>query len=315
MNLKQAYQILGLPEGASPEEAKKQYKKLAKQYHPDLNKDPQAESKAKEINEAYQVVSTGKSTDREDSYMQQPFNPFGSMFGQQRMYNAQPITVRISISFAEAVFGCNKDIKFVRNCKCTSCGGQGEISVHNGCSTCGGKGQTMRQQGSMIFIQTCSTCGGKNKKEHCLPCKSKGIVEAEVSMRIAIPGGSNNSLNLQGKGHYIGSIGPLEQNGDVHLHVQVIPEAGLSIDGIHVVSGVELSLQEALEGCKKIVNTVNGYQDIEVPPRSRHKDEIILPKLGINGIGSQRVILDVRYPEDVSDIIGVLNKSLNYKVN
>jgi molecular chaperone DnaJ len=321
MNLQEAYKILEIPPTSTSEEAKKQYRKLSKKMHPDVNKEPDAEAKFKKINEAFQVVSTGKSTDREDLNWQQAsnhqYNPFGANpFAQQRSFNVQNIITKIVISFVESVLGCEKEIKFNRNSKCSSCNGAGATVINNGCAACGGKGQVIRQQGGMIFIQTCGKCGGQTQKSKCIPCQSKGIVEAEASARVNIPGGiiDGNILNLQGLGHYIGSLGPMEQHANVHLHIKVIPEPGLFIMGTDVVTTLELSLQEALQGCKKIVNTINGYKDIEVIPKTRNKDEFIIPNMGVSLKGNQRVIIDVKYPDDISSLIEVLNNP-NYKVN
>jgi molecular chaperone DnaJ len=320
MNLKEAYTILEIPQTSTPEEAKKKYRELTKKFHPDVNKSPDAEDKFKKINEAYQVVSTGKSTDREDTHHQN-YNPFGgnpfSNFAQQQFYDAQPISIKTTISFKEAILGCEKDIKFNRNTKCTDCNGAGEISLNNGCTQCAGKGQVISRQGSMVFVRSCPKCNGKTEKKDCSTCKADGVLETEASVRVNIPGGvvDGNVLNLRGMGHFVGSFGPMDQHSDAHLHVKVIPEAGLSLVGSDVVSILEISLQEALQGCKKIIKTINGYQDIDVSIKTRNKDEVIIPNLGVNKIGNQRVIMDVRYPEDVSTIIELLNNSENYKVN
>lgn len=313
MNLKEAYSTLEIPSTSTPEEAKKKFKELAKKFHPDINKDPEAESKFKAVNEAYQVVSGGKSADRED------FPWPGTSSVKRRVYNVSPVISKITISFGEAVLGCEKDIKFNRSAKCEACNGIGEITVHNGCPACGGKGKVAMQSNGMIFIQDCSKCRGVVSKKDCQNCQTKGFVEVEASVRVNIPGGvvAGNILNLRGMGNYIGSFGPLEQCTDAHLHIHVVPEPGLSIEGSHVVSNLQLSLREALQGCKKIVNTINGYQDIEVPALSRNKDEVVLPNLGVSRTGNQRVILDVQYPgpDDISEIIDILNNSPNHRVN
>jgi molecular chaperone DnaJ len=319
MQVKEAYAILEIPQTSTPEEAKKKYRELTKKFHPDVNKGADAEAKFKKINEAYQVVSSGKSTDREDVQWQgqQPFNPFGgNPFGQQRTFNAIPINIKTTISFKESVLGCEKDLKFNRNAKCTDCDGAGEVAINNGCAACGGKGQVVRRQGSMIFIQSCPKCNGQTQKKDCNTCKTKGVLETETSVRVSIPGGilDGNILNLRGMGHFTGSFGPMDQNSDTHLHVKVTPEPGLSLEGTNVITTLELSLQEALQGCKKIINTINGYQDIEVSPKTRNKDEVIIPYLGVNKTGNQRVILDVKYPEDISTLVDFLNTT-NYKVN
>lgn len=315
MKLNEAYDILGLAQNATPEEAKKQYRKLTKEYHPDINKDPGAEDKFKKINEAYQCVSTGKGTDREPPQWQHqtnnnfdPFNPFNS---KQHVYTMEHIESKITISFKESVIGCKKVIKYQRKTKCTACNGQGHIAINNGCAKCGGRGQIMQQRGGMIFIQTCDVCGGRHQVNPCITCNQAGVLDAEASITVTIPGGvqTSNILRLSGMGHYVGNFGPMEQHTDVHLHIAVTPEPGLMLDGAHVISNLSISLLEALSGCKKKVNTIMGLKEIEIKPKSRNKDEVILPKFGVNRAGDQKVILDVQYPEDISSLISNLTNT------
>jgi molecular chaperone DnaJ len=311
MNVKEAYSILEISSDSTPEEAKKQYRKLAKQYHPD-NKETGVEDKFKKINEAYQVVSSGKSTDREEmsAYHSGPF-------GRQHPVQAENIPVPITISFTESVTGCHKDIKYKRRNKCKECEGAGQISLNNGCDQCGGKGQVVKRQGPMIFVQTCNKCRGITSKTLCKTCTGAGILDVESSANVTIQGGviNGNILRLNGMGHYVGSIMTMEQHTDVHLYITVIPEPGLSIQGVNVVFTLELTLLEALTGCRKIVKTINGFQDVEVKPQSRNKEEIIIPRLGVNRVGDQRVVLDVKYPQDINNILAALHQSDNYKVN
>jgi DnaJ-class molecular chaperone len=143
------------------------------------------------------------------------------------------------------------------------------------------------------------------------------MLEVESSANVTIQGGvvNGNVLRLSGMGHYVGNFMMMEQHTDVHLHITVIPEPGLSIEGVNVIFTLELTLLEALTGCHKIVNTINGYRDVEVKPQSRNKEEIIIPRLGVNKVGDQRVVLDVKYPQDIGNILAALHQSDNYKVN
>jgi molecular chaperone DnaJ len=312
MNIKEAYKILELSETSTSEEAKKRYRKLTKQYHPDVNKEPDAEAKFKKINEAYQIVSSGKSTDREELHWQ---NPFGGI--RHQIYQAEHIQLHTTITFAESVLGCTKEIKINRKNKCKDCGGQGQVALGNGCTKCGGRGQVVGRQGNTVFVQTCDKCGGRTQKAPCKPCNSTGMQDVESAVNVSIPGGilDNNILRLQGMGHYMGNIMMMEQYTDVHLYIKVLPMDGLKIEGKDVVCTLPLPLLDALQGCQREVNTINGLQAIDVPAMSRNKEEVLIPKLGVNGVGYQRVILDVKYPEDISQIIDVLNQSVNYKVN
>jgi len=309
MNLKEAYSILEIPQTASPEEAKKKYRELTKKYHPDVNKDAGAEGKFKKINEAYQVVSSGKSTDREDMHWNQPQqNPFGGQAWQQ-VAPVDNISLHTTISFRESIQGCKKELKFNRKTKCKDCHGQGQTTINNGCDKCGGRGQVTGRQGNMIFIQTCDKCFGKSQTLPCNTCSMRGSVEAETSINVTIPGGitDHNILRVAGMGHFAGYLfGQLEQHTDVHLHVRVTPESGLRLEGTHVISHLEVSLLEALQGCKKTVKTILGDKEIEIEAKSRHKDEVVIPHLGVNGVGDQKVILDVKYPSDVGSLIDIL---------
>lgn len=309
MNLKEAYSILEIPSTATPEEAKKKYRELTKKFHPDINKESGAEDKFKKINEAYQVVSSGKSTDREDVMRRQsardPFNPFG----RQVMYEAENINLSTTISFKDSVLGCKKELKFNRKTKCQNCNGQGEIQLNNGCTKCGGRGQIVGRQGPMVTIQTCDKCFGQTQVDSCRVCTGSGVLDAEAAISVSVPGGiqDGNILRLGGVGHFVGSFGPMEQHTDVHLHVTVTPQDSLKIEGMHVVSNLEISLLEALKGCQKTVPTILGDKEITIKPQSRHKEEVVIPNIGVNRIGSQRVVLDVKYPADVSELINTLS--------
>jgi molecular chaperone DnaJ len=316
MNIKEAYSILEIPETTSPEEAKKKYRKLTKQYHPDVNKEPGAEDKFKKINEAYQVVSSGKSTDREDLSWQSNINPFNTNV-RRKHYQADNIQLHTTISFAESVLGCSREIKISRKNKCKDCDGQGETSLNNGCTKCGGRGQIVGRQGNTIMVQTCDKCGGRTQKTSCKHCNGNGVLDVESSVNVSIPGGilDSNVLRLSGMGHYVGNFMMMEQYTDAHLHVKVTADNDLKIEGKDVVFTLEVSLLDALKGCQREVRTIKGSQDVQVPVMSKNKEEIVIKGLGVGGTGNQRIVLNVQYPDDVSEIINVLNNSPNYKVN
>lgn len=305
MNLKEAYATLELAQGTSPEEAKKKYRELTKKYHPDVNKEPGAEDKFKKINEAYQIIQTGKGTDPQDrrsSYHQGGFH-------RQQVVQLENVEVRQTISFKESVLGCKKEIKYSRHSKCQDCGGAGEIKLNNGCKTCGGKGQVVNRQGNMVMVSTCSECHGQTNITMCSACHGNGTVHADVSVHVSVPAGilDGNILRLQGMGNYAGSfMGLADQHTDAFLHINVMPEPGLSIEGTSVVSHLTISLLDALRGCKQKVKTINGEKEIQVKPQSRNRDEVIIPRQGVSGTGDQKVILDVEYPKNTDKLIGVL---------
>lgn len=302
MNLKEAYTILELVEGAAPEEAKKKYRELTKKFHPDINKEKGAEDKFKKINEAYECIKNGKGNDRSAI----PRTPSSRQYYQQIIEN---IEVNVTIDFKESVLGCKKEIKYARQGKCQDCGGRGEVRLNNGCKRCGGKGVVISQQRGMILTSTCPDCSGQNSTEECRSCKGEGMTHTDVSVYVTIPAGilDGNTLRLQGMGNFAGSMmGMIDQYTDVFCHVKVKPEAGLSIDGKHVISTVTISLLDALRGCDRTVKTIFGDRRIKIKPQSRNRDEVIIAHHGVGGTGDQKVLLDVQYPKNTDKLISVL---------
>src|SRR5574337_1248575 len=291
MNLKEAYATLELSPGASQEEAKKKYRELTKKYHPDVNKESGAEDKFKKINEAYQVVQSGKGTDLQDRI---PYG--GGGFRRQQVIQLENIEVDITVSFKEAVLGCKKEVKYSRQAKCQNCEGSGEIHLNNGCKKCGGRGQVINKQGHMVMVSSCPDCFGRANTEECRVCKGSGMTYTDVSVHVSVPAGiqNGNTLRLQGMGNYAGSfMGLADQYTDAFCHVSVTPETGLSIEGRSVVSHITISLLDALRGCTRTVNTIHGNKEIQIKSRSKNCDEVIIPYCGVGGTGDQRVILDV----------------------
>lgn len=305
MNVKEAYATLDLAQGASPEEAKKKYRELTKKYHPDVNKELGAEDKFKKINEAYQIVQSGRGTDPED---RMPYG--GGGFHRQQVVQLENVELNLTISFKESVLGCKKEVKYARQSKCQPCGGAGEIKLNNGCKKCGGKGQVIIKQGQMVMVSTCNECYGRASTETCTSCSGNGTVHTDVSVHVSVPAGiqNGNTLRLQGMGNYAGSfMGFADQHTDAFCHIAVTPEPGLNIEGHSVVSHITIPLLDALRGCKRKVKTIHGDKEIQIKPQSRNRDEVIIPHHGVSGAGDQRVILDVQYPKNTDKLIGVLS--------
>ena len=230
------YEVLGLSKGASQDEIKRAYRKLAKKYHPDINKEPGAEEKFKEINEAYDTLSDEQKKARYDQFgFDDPmggaggsgfsgFSGFSGGFGgfedifsgifggarSQAQRVGEDINVRMNLSFSEAVFGAKKTINITRSKKCNVCGGSGARSSGDveTCKVCGGSGQVRQMQstlfGKMSTITTCSHCNGTGKiiKNPCSNCSGRGIVRSSELIEIEVPAGINNgqTMTYQGKG-------------------------------------------------------------------------------------------------------------------
>lgn len=311
MNLKEAYSLFGLNESSSQEDVKKKYRELTKKYHPDLNKETGAEDKFKKINEAYEKIQKGEDTPTmpfgfaEDIFSNFPFNNFSR---NEASINIQHILINCNLTFKESILGANKEISFERKIKCTDCSGAGYKVLDNGCSKCKGKGQIPGVQGNTIFIQTCDKCRGKIQRQSCNKCDSSGSVTSQTTISVTIPGGisDGNILRLQGIGNYAGSFMGGDQYTDAHVRLYVDKDPELTLVGDTVVTTIQISLLEALQGTKKVVKTVLGNKEINIKALSKHNDVIIIPNVGVNGSGIQKVILDVAYPKDTSKLINVL---------
>jgi molecular chaperone DnaJ len=326
MNLKEAYEVMGIPSTSTPEEAKKQYKKLSKTWHPDVNKDAGAEAKFKRINEAYQKIQLGKDDEPEGwnpfggeghgPFRNVNFNPFGnenfSPFGRQKPRYTSNIDIETTISFKDSVQGGKVDLKYSRQIKCPHCHGNGHKPINNGCKTCDGRGQVTQidKKYGTVFVQTCKDCNGKSQTVPCKECHVTGVVSAEVSVNVSIPPAINDgaTLRLQTMGNYAGSVlGISDQYTDVHLHIKVTPEPGLVLKGRDVVSTTEISLLEALQGCTKNIKTIDGEKEVNISRGIRNKDEILL-KVGDNKNITHRLIVDVNYPDDTDKLIEILSE-------
>jgi molecular chaperone DnaJ len=308
MNKKEAYEILELTPGATPEDIKKKYRQLTKKFHPDVNKEPGATERFQKINLAHEILTGKVEAEKPVNFnpFSNPFNnPFNMDFGAIRV--PQHIELSTRISFKESVLGCKKELKYSRFIKCKECNGVGEKTQNNGCDKCGGRGQVINKKGNIIISMACDKCRGRMTNIPCDICQTEGGVNAEVSINVVIPGGvvNGNVLRLAGMGNYIGINMFGDQCTDCHLKINVEKDLDLTLIDQDVVSYLNISLFEAVLGCKKQIKTIDGEKEIEINKLSKNKDEIIVPKMGVNGMGNQRVILDVEYPNNIEELIGV----------
>lgn len=312
MNLQEACSILELSPEVSAEDAKKRYRELTKKFHPDVNKDPGAEDRFKKINEAYRCLTDGPEKVEPEENPFEGFNPFTAFnSNRQNIKQVEHIALYTTISFQESILGCKKEFRFNRRGKCVQCHGQGTLILNNNCTKCHGRGQIIEKQNNMIIARTCDQCMGRRQSTSCVTCQASGMIETEVSVNVTIPGGiqNNNVLRLSGMGHYVGSMMNIDQYSDAHLRVLVTPEEGLRLVDHDVVSTISISLLEALVGTNKTVKTIMGQKEIAIPPLSKNKEEVIIPNLGVGGIGSHKVILQVEYPENISILISALDNN------
>ena len=234
---KNYYEVLGVGKDASEEEIKAAYKKLVKQYHPDLHpNDPLAAEKFKEINEANEVLSDKQKRAAYDYEQAHPgmggmggmggaggfsgFSGFGDIFDSifqgfggsasvQRDTTGEDIQLTLTLSFMDAAKGCRKEISYTRNMPCPSCSGTGakNASAMRTCSKCGGKGQVRFTQDTMfgrtIRVGDCPDCGGRGKivTEKCPDCKGKGFVRRDMRVTLDIPAGADTGSYMRKHGY------------------------------------------------------------------------------------------------------------------
>ncbi len=323
------YEVLGVPKGASEDEIKKAYRKLAKQYHPDLNPgDKTAEAKFKEISEAHEILSDPEKRAKYDQFGHAAFDPsfgaggaggfgggfggfggfgdvgdifetfFGGGFGgrsgsSNRPQKGEDIELTLTVTFEEAAFGCQKEIRYRTRDLCKACKGTG---AKNGteletCSQCGGRGFVTTTQrtilGSMQSQRPCPACGGKGKriKVPCPECHG-GIKAADKTKVITVPAGIDDrqSLTLRGQGNAGANGGPA---GDVYIIIRVQPHKLFERRGSDLYCRYPLSAIDAALGCEVVIPTLEGKVKYTVPEGTQNGATFRFRGKGVTRIGTK----------------------------
>jgi molecular chaperone DnaJ len=294
------YEVLGVPRNASGEEIRREFRKLAKLYHPDRNRESGAEEKFKEINEAYQVLSDPEKRSRYDRYgrvdiaegfpdfdfgglgdiFESFFGGFGSPFGRtaQRVpQRGDSLQSHLTLSFNEAVFGCSKEVEIQRIEFCPSCHGVGSEPGTNPetCPDCRGTGQVKRVQqsifGHFTHITTCSRCGGSGTviSNPCSQCKGKGRIKVKRKVMIKIPPGVDDGqrLRLDGEGGAGVFGGP---PGDLYVTFSVKPHNLFHRDGSDILYELPINFAQAALGDEIGVPSLDGKVDLKIPPGTQN---------------------------------------------
>jgi molecular chaperone DnaJ len=332
-NKRDYYGVLGLSRDCTLTDIKREYRKLARKYHPDLNNgDPKAEEKFKEISEAYAVLS---NEDKRRQYDQFGFSrslfedfDFGSVFSEfdfgdifdrffgagfgspfstrqrsRRKERGSDISVGMKISFKESAYGVKKEIEYNADDICEVCRGKGSAADDGiiTCRECSGTGKvrTARQTliGNIITTSTCRDCGGTGKiiKDPCKKCRGRGYHSRKKKVKLDIPAGIHNGdrLRVSGKGN---SLGKDSINGDLFVTIRVMPYPGFKRDGNDVLSNIEISFAQAALGCRLEVETLDGKEEINIKPGTQPNKKIILKSRGIielNGYGRGDHIINI----------------------
>ena len=322
------YAVLNVERGAPDGEIKKSYRRLAQQWHPDVNDDPAAHDRFKEINEAYQVLSDPERRQRYDLFgTAEPgadgaagFGGFADIFdaffggnaaGNRRGRPAGGSDLRydLRISFEDSILGTEKEIEFPVYGRCETCSGSGAKpgTSPTTCPQCNGRGEvrSVRQTmlGQMVNVATCPQCKGDGTivETACDTCKGEGRVERTRMLRVSIPPGidEGHQIRLSNEGEVGRRGGPA---GSLYVAVHVASHPTLKREGTELIYEATIGLAQAALGTRIEVPTIGGEEEVEIKPGTQPGTEIRLrgkgvPHLRRSGVrGDLHVIVDVGVP-------------------
>ena len=292
------YEILGVQRGANKDDIKKAFRNLARKYHPDVSKESDAETRFKEINEAYEVLSDDDKRARYDRFghagvsgvgggagatgfggfeeiFEEFFNNFGGRGASNRRRGPRPGAdrrVSVTVTFEEAVFGTEREISFDRLESCEVCDGTGAEpgSSPVTCPQCSGTGEVRQVQqtflGSMVRVATCPNCGGKGTvvEKRCHNCDGSGRLRIRAVLNVKIPPGVREGLQIQVRGEGdTGETGAPQGNLYVVVNVQEHDVFVRRDNDILIEQTVNVA--QATLGDRVIVATVDGDVELTIP--------------------------------------------------
>jgi molecular chaperone DnaJ len=329
------YEVLGVGRGASAEEIKSAFRKLARQYHPDVNKEPDAEDRFKEINEAFAVLSDPEKRSAYDRFGHAGVNGMGGapdftsvdfsdifeeLFGMggfggmggRRKRNAPrrgaDLSMPLTLTFEEAVFGTDKEIEITRDETCRTCSGSGAEpgSRPARCSACNGSGEVrqVRQTflGSMVQVTTCQTCNGAGEviEKPCTTCRGRGQERRTVKRRVAVPAGvdKGTQIRLAGEGQPGVNGGP---SGNLYIEIDVRNHKFFQRRNNDILLNLNVNVAQATLGSEIEVPTLEGPAKLNIPAGTQPGKVFTLkgkgvPYLRSNQRGDQLVVVTVEVP-------------------
>lgn len=334
------YEILGVSRNARPDELKSAFRRLARQYHPDVNDSPDAEDKFKELNEAYAVLSDEQRRAAYDRFghagvrgaggatdFTVDFSDFADIFGDlfgfggfgrssRRARNAPrrgaDLRYRVDLDFEEAIFGIEKEIEIVRDEICETCSGSGAEPGTSPvrCSNCNGSGEVRQSRqtifGSMVQVTTCPTCGGQGETitSPCHTCRGRGLERKTRSKVLTIPAGVDNGtqIRLAGEGQPGMNGGP---NGNLFVQINVRGHKFFRRRDYDILLDLNVNIAQATLGAEVDVPTVDGPAVLKIPSGTQPGKVLKMrgkgvPRLRSNSRGDQLVIVNVEVPTRLS---------------
>ena len=330
------YAVLGVTRTATDAEIKRAFRKLAQQWHPDVSKDPAADERFKQVNEAYQVLSDPQRRQAYDTFGSagpggaaggagSPFAGFGDIFDaffgggaaaatrHGRPAAGADLRYDIRITLAEAVVGVEKDIEYPVLDRCETCGGNGAKPGTSPitCPQCQGRGELrqVRQTmlGQMVNVSACPRCGGEGTivETPCETCRGDGRIERKRKLRVTIPPGidDGHQIRLSNEGEAGPRSGP---KGSLYVAVSVQRHPSLTREGTELFTELGVSIAQAALGTKATIATVEGDEEIEIKPGTQPGAEIRLRGRGVPHLrrpgtrGDLHVMVEVAVPTKLS---------------
>jgi molecular chaperone DnaJ len=326
------YEVLGVDRSADEAALKTAFRKLAMQFHPDRNPgDQRAEEKFKEVSEAYEVLSDADRRARYDRFGHQGVEGFGGgqgfggvnindIFGEifgdifgggrgrrQQRNRGADLRYNLEISFEEAAFGAEVQVKIPRPKRCEVCDGTGSKTKQTRqCPTCGGAGEVRFTQGFFAVSRACTQCGGSGQvvTDPCKNCKGSGHVAGESSLTVKIPPGVDNGtrVRLAGEGEPGDHGGPA---GDLYVVVHVKEHPIFVREEYEVLCEVPISFPQAALGVNLDVPTLDGKQKLKIPPGTQTGKVFRIKGKGIphlhgGGRGDQHVRVVIETPTELN---------------
>ena len=332
------YQVLGVRRDASADDLKRAYRRLALQYHPDVNRDPKAEERFKEINEAYGVLSDQEKRARYDRFGHAGvqggmrgtgFEGFGfgfddifeSFFGgarrgasaRRRPQRGQDLRYDLTISFEEAVFGCERQIGGSRHVSCPVCNGTGAKpgTTPVRCRECNGTGEVRHVQrsilGSFVNVTSCPRCRGAGEEilSPCPECDGRKTVVRSRTLSVKIPAGVDDGtqIRLTGEGELGVWGGP---PGNLYVFIAVEPHPFFVRQNNHIMLELVINVAQAALGDVVRVPTLQDEEELVIPSGTETGDVFRfkgrgVPYLRRAGQGDQLIVITVAIPQELSE--------------
>jgi molecular chaperone DnaJ len=294
------YEVLDVPRDASKDDMKKAYRRLAREYHPDVNNDPNASERFKEINEAYEILSDDRMRATYDRFGHAGIQNggsggfggfeggfggvadifeefFGSAFGGRRRRSGPrrgaDLRYDLTISFEEAVFGAEQEIEVVRPEICDACNGSGAEpgSQPIACTTCNGSGEVRRVQqsilGSFVNVSTCPTCQGTGEliPDLCKTCDGRKQIQKSRTLKVKIPAGVDNDTQIRLSGEGAPGIGG-GPPGNLYVLLHVKKHKYFQRRGNDIWLDLKINVAQAALGDEVTIPSIDGEETLNITP-------------------------------------------------